>query len=56
MDLPILQDITIIGFVKNLEDDENVNHVQITDAADLGRRYVNPNLQRTYGLEIHLAY
>jgi iron complex outermembrane receptor protein len=55
-DIPALQDITIIAFVKNLEDDENVNHVQITDVADLGRRYVNPNLPRTYGLEIHLAY
>jgi iron complex outermembrane receptor protein len=55
-DIPVLQDITIIGFVKNLEDDENVNHVLITDSLDLGRRYVNPNLPRTYGLEMHLAY
>jgi iron complex outermembrane receptor protein len=55
-DIPVLRDVTIIGFVKNLEDDENVNHVQITDAADLARRYVNPNLPRTYGVEFHLEY
>jgi iron complex outermembrane receptor protein len=55
-DIPILRDVTIIGFVKNLEDDQNLNHVQITDSADLGRRYVNPNLPRTYGLEFHLTY
>ena len=55
-EIPALQDITIIGYAKNLENDQNVNHVQISDAADQARRYVWPNLPRTWGIEIHLAY
>ena len=42
--------------MKNLEDDQNVNRVQVADAADLARRYVTPNPSRTYGLDIHLPY
>jgi iron complex outermembrane receptor protein len=55
-EIPALQDITIVGYAKNLEDDDNVNHVLISDNADLARRYVWPNLPRTWGIEIHLAY
>jgi len=56
VDIPALKDISIVAFIKNVEDGANVNHVQISSAEDLARRYVNPNLPRTYGLEIHLSY
>ena len=54
--IPSLQHLGLVGYIKNVEDDDNVNHVQISSADDLARRYVNPNLPRTYGLELHVEY